>query len=175
MKRIVIIGSCGSGKTTLGRHLAENLGYPITDLDELHWLPNWVERPREEFTLLIEKTVSTPTWIICGNYSKFRHLIWPKVDTIIWIDPPLFTLLRRVLTRSIKRMIDKKPMCNGNYETLGRLFCKKSIVIYLLKNYYRHRRSFSEAMQTVTHVKWIHIRGKQFLEPRQILESYSLD
>ncbi|MCP5506429.1 MAG: hypothetical protein H7A38_06065 [Chlamydiales bacterium] len=40
MKRIVIIGSCGSGKTSLGRHLARNLGNPVTDLDDLYWLPD---------------------------------------------------------------------------------------------------------------------------------------
>ena len=60
MKRIVIIESCGSGKTTLGKHLAENLNYPVTDLDDLYWLPNWTMRPKEEFASLIEDATSSP-------------------------------------------------------------------------------------------------------------------
>ncbi|MCB1082117.1 MAG: hypothetical protein KDK63_03115 [Chlamydiia bacterium] len=47
MKRIVIIGNPGSGKSTLGRHLAQKLGYPLADLDDFYWLPNWTERPKD--------------------------------------------------------------------------------------------------------------------------------
>ncbi|MCB1072360.1 MAG: adenylate kinase [Chlamydiales bacterium] len=168
MKRIVIIGSCGSGKTTLARHLAENLDYPVTDLDDLYWLPNWTLRPKEEFASLIEKATRSDCWIICGNQSKFRHLIWPKADTIIWLDLPLHILLRRVLVRSLQRICDKKPICNGNYETFSRLFCSKSIFYWLLKSYFRHRRDYSKQMKTMTNVKWIHTRkskGIRFLDP----------
>ncbi len=169
MKRIVIIGSCGSGKTTLGNHLSENLGYPVADLDTFYWLPNWTFRPSEEFASLIEDATSTDCWIICGNQSKYRHLIWPKADTIIWLDLPLYVLLWRVISRSIRRIIDKKEICNGNRETFSRLFSSKSIVKWLLGSYFRHRRDYLEQMKTMTDVKWIHTRsskGIRFLIPK---------
>ncbi|QVL57997.1 MAG: hypothetical protein KFB93_02640 [Simkaniaceae bacterium] len=168
MKRIVIIGSCGSGKTTLGKHLAKNLDYPVTDLDDLYWLPNWTLRPKEQFASLIEAATSSDCWIICGNQSKFRHLIWPKADTIIWLDLPLHILLWRVLSRSLHRIFDKKPICNGNYETFSRLFCSKSIVLWVLKTYFRHRHDYLKEMKAPSDVKWIHTRtskGIHFLDP----------
>lgn len=64
MKKIVIIGTCGSGKTTLGRHLAKNLDCPVTDLDDLFWLPNWTIRHSDEFAALIEKATHRDCWII---------------------------------------------------------------------------------------------------------------
>lgn len=168
MKRIAIIGSCGSGKTTLGKHLAQNLGYPVTDLDDLYWLPNWELRPKGDFASLLENATRSDCWIICGNQSRFRHLIWPKADTIIWLDLPLYILLWRVFFRSLQRICDKKTICNGNYETFSRLFCSKSIIFWLLKGYFRHRRDYSKQMEAVTHVKWVHIRkskGIRFLDP----------
>lgn len=169
MKRIVIIGSSGSGKTTLGRHLAKNLGYPVTDLDNLCWLPNWILRPKEEFASLIQDATSTETWIICGNQSKYRHLIWPKADTIICLDLPLPILLWRVICRTIHNIRHQTPLCNGNYESLRLFFSSKSILVWLCTSYFRHRRSWKTLRQTTTHVKWIHIRW-----PRKFhfLESY---
>lgn len=158
MKRIVVIGSCGSGKTTLGYHLSKNLDTPVTDLDDLYWLPNWTLRPKEEFAALIEKATCQDRWIICGNQSKFRHLIWPKADTIIWLDLPLPILLYRVTKRSLKRIWDKKSICNGNFESWSRLFSSKSIVLWVLRTYFRHRKDYAHSRKTVSHVKWIYTR-----------------
>ena len=152
------MGPSGSGKTTLGKHLAENLGFPFTDLDDLYWLPNWIIRPSKEFSSLIEDATSSDCWIICGNQSKYRHLFWPKADTIIWLDLPLYLLLWRVLRRSIKNLFFKDEICNGNQETLRQFFSSQSIVLWLLKSYFRRRRDYLMEMKTRTNVKWIHTR-----------------
>lgn len=170
MKRIVIVGACGSGKTSLGRHLAENLDYPLIDLDDLYWLPNWIMRPKDEILASIKKTVEAPQWVICGNHSPARKVIWSKADTIIWIDPPFLSLLWRVLKRSIRLMVTKQPICNGNYETLRRLFCKDSILYYLVTSYHKCKRRFPEARHAFPQAKWIHVKGRQFLEPHRILQ-----
>jgi adenylate kinase family enzyme len=169
MKRIVIIGTCGSGKTTLGNHLAENLDYPVTDLDDLSWLPNWTRRPIDEFASLIEKATLSETWIICGNQSRFRHLIWPKADTIIWLDLPLHTLLWRTTRRALRNIKTKKAFCNGNYESFSRFLGRHSIIVWVLKTFLKHRRNFSSEMKRATHVKWIHaksVKDMKFLEDR---------
>ncbi|MCB1115704.1 MAG: adenylate kinase [Chlamydiia bacterium] len=170
MKRIVIIGNPGSGKSTLGRHLAQKLGYPLADLDDLYWLPNWTERPKDQLTSLIEAATSADSWIICGNSSTYRHLMWPKADTIIWLDPPLPVLLWRVIKRTVKNLTQKTAICNGNYETLRRLFGSNSIIYWLLRSYFRHRPDWKKQRSLVTHVKWIYIRRSKdmrFLEPHK--------
>jgi len=159
MKRIVIIGTCGCGKTTLGNHLAKNLDYPVTDLDDLYWLPNWKRRPIEEFESLIKEATKPEKWIICGNQSRFRHLIWPKADTIIFLDLPLHTLLKRVFVRAIKNIHTKFKFCNGNTESYGRLFGPNSIVLWTLKTYRRHRKDYFREMKCAPkHTKWIYAR-----------------
>ena len=159
MKRIVIIGTCGSGKTTLGKHLAENLGYPVTDLDDLYWLPNWTRRPIKEFASLIEEATLPEKWIICGNQSRFRHLIWPKADTIIWLDLPLYTLLWRTTRRSLCNIKTQKAFCNGNYESFSRFFSRHSIIVWILKTFHRHRRDYLTEMKSETDTKWIHAKS----------------
>ncbi|MCB1110910.1 MAG: adenylate kinase [Chlamydiia bacterium] len=159
MKRVVIIGTCGSGKTTLGRHLAQNLDYPMTDLDDLYWLPNWVRRPPEEFAALIEKATLPEEWILCGNQSRFRHLIWPKADTIIWLDLPLHTLLWRTWRRALHNIKTNATFCNGNYESYTRLFSRHSILVWVLKTYHRHRRDYKQEMKSRPDIRWIHTRS----------------
>lgn len=167
MKRIVIIGTSGSGKTTLGRHLAQNLDYPMTDLDDLYWLPNWVKRPKEEFAALIEEATQPDQWIICGNQSSYRHLIWPKADTIIWLDLPLPLLFFRTLRRALRNIRHKTTFCNGNRESFSRLFSRYSVLSYVIKGYFKHQRDYCQAIKNTPHVKWIHAtstKDMQFLE-----------
>ena len=154
MKKIVIIGTCGSGKTTLGRQLAKRLNIPVTDLDDLYWLPHWKFRPEEECSALIEKTVSQEEWIICGNQSKYRALIWPKADTIIWLDFPLHILFWRLLSRGIRQMISGEMICNGNQQTLYRLLW---ILHWLFRRYWRNKKRYGTLSQTTPHVHWIHL------------------
>lgn len=142
MKRIVILGVTGSGKTTFGRKLAERLGYPATDLDDLHWLPAWTERPKEEFYALAEAAANKPEWVIIGNYSKVRNAVWPHADTFIWLDYPFPRVFWQLLRRSILRAVDKNPICNGNVESWKQFFSKNSIMLWLFTSYRRRRRDY---------------------------------
>jgi len=47
MQRINVVGTSGSGKTTVARRAAEALGVPFVELDALHWEPGWQEAPDE--------------------------------------------------------------------------------------------------------------------------------
>ncbi|MEI7024429.1 hypothetical protein [Paenibacillus sp. y28] len=79
MKRIMIIGSGGSGKSTFARKLGALTGIPVYHLDALHWKPGWVPTANDERDLLMNGLVERETWIIDGNYSRtmnghFWHL-----------------------------------------------------------------------------------------------------
>ncbi|MEZ0226609.1 MAG: adenylate kinase [Alphaproteobacteria bacterium] len=142
MKRIVILGVTGSGKTTFGRKLAVRLGYPATDLDDLNWLPAWTERPKEEFYALAGAAAQKPEWVIIGNYSKVRNAVWPHADTFIWLDYPFPRVFWQLLRRSVLRAIDKNPICNGNIESWKQFFSKNSIMLWLFTSYRRRRRDY---------------------------------
>ncbi|MDE1153027.1 MAG: hypothetical protein PW788_10870 [Micavibrio sp.] len=144
MRRIVILGITGSGKTTFGHKLGAALGLRVTDLDDLYWLPNWVERDTPAFYDLAEKTAAEDAWVIVGNYSKVRQAVWPLADTFIWLDYSFSHVFMQLVRRSIRRASDKTPICNGNIETWGKLFSKDSIMIWLFKSYARTRRNYGE-------------------------------
>jgi adenylate kinase family enzyme len=75
MKRVVVIGTSCSGKTTFASQLADQFSIPHTELDVLHWLPEWEMQPLEEFRSLVKEVVEKDRWVIDGNYSKVRDIV----------------------------------------------------------------------------------------------------
>lgn len=141
MKRIVIIGTTGSGKTTLGENLGRTLNVPATDLDVLHWEDDWQEVPHEVFEQRVIEAISSERWIITGNYSRVQHLIWHKADTIIWLDYPFLINLWRLSKRTWKRVTGKQALWNtNNRETWGRTIGKDSIIRWFFQTYKRRKR-----------------------------------
>ncbi|MBN1684107.1 MAG: AAA family ATPase, partial [Gammaproteobacteria bacterium] len=102
MKRIVVIGSSGAGKTSLAKILAKKFGMLHIELDALNWLPNWRARSPEALRQLVSKNIQQPQWVLCGNYSYLREMIWAKADTIIWLDYPFGLCFWQTLTRSLR-------------------------------------------------------------------------
>ncbi|MET3600699.1 AAA family ATPase [Martelella mangrovi] len=87
MNRIFIMGNGGSCKSWLAKQLAAKLGFPITNLDDLHWLPGFVgERPRHERDQLAAKAASCDSWIIEGIYGSVLKQVFSRVTTLIWLD-----------------------------------------------------------------------------------------
>lgn len=156
MKKIVIVGTCGSGKTTLGASLASKLKLPLTELDDLFWLPSWKKCASPTFIQSIKNVTQKHGWIICGNYSKYRPLIWPKADTIIWLDLPLHLLFVRIVKRGILQMHTKTTLCNGNRQTLSRFLW---ILYWVMKSFYRRRRVYSRLIKQRSHLNWIHLKS----------------
>lgn len=175
MRRIVILGPTGSGKTTFGKRLSALTGIPATDLDDIFWLPDWKQRTTEEFYRLAEGATQGESWIITGNYSKIRGAIWPKADTFIWIDYPFLLVLWQLLRRSVMRVVDKRPVCNGNFETWRGLFLSKnSLILWLFQSYWRRGREYAEifeAGRNAPDVAYIRLRSRK--ETEAFLEGQS--
>ena len=70
MRRILVIGNGGAGKSTLSRTVGQMLSLPVVHLDRLWWLPGWVNRTAEEFDALLSKELAKPAWIMDGNYRR---------------------------------------------------------------------------------------------------------
>lgn len=172
MNRIIIIGPTGSGKTRLALKLKEKLGLPFADLDDLYWQPNWVPAPEDDFLNAIKAFTTQEKWIIAGNYSKTHYLTWPLADTLIWIDYPLRTVFRQLVIRSITRMIDKKPICNGNFETLENFLSQRSILLWLFKTYKPHKKrhaAFLKNTEKYPQIKCVRLKSPK--ETQRFLES----
>lgn len=99
MQRILIIGSPGAGKSTLSRTLAGRLGLPHHPLDQLFWLPGWVERDRAEGRTELAGILERDRWIIDGNYGSTLPMRVARADTVVWLDYPTWLCLTRAVRR----------------------------------------------------------------------------
>ncbi len=162
MKRIVVIGTSCSGKTTFGRELATLLKAPHIELDDIHWRPNWIEIQNEEMRELVLKEVVKDSWVIVGNYGAVRDIIWPRADTIIWLNYPFKTVLYRAFKRTFRRVFVKEVICNGNIETFKRsFFSRDSILLWVLQTYHRRRRETPELLKRPenSHLKIVELQN----------------
>ena len=88
MKRIMIIGCPGSGKSTFARALAAKTGLPLYYLDMMYWNPDRTTKPKAEFRAALRETVELPEWIIDGNYGSTLEIRMEACDTVIFLDYP---------------------------------------------------------------------------------------
>lgn len=86
MRKILVIGCCGSGKSTFSRRLNEITKIDIIHLDKEYWNPGWVEPPKDEWKKLVETLIARDAWIMDGNYSGTLELRLHACDTMIYLD-----------------------------------------------------------------------------------------
>lgn len=150
--RVVVIGQSGSGKTSLGRWLGHTLDLPFTDLDDVYWRPGWGEASTDEFRADVDRFTRQPRWVVVGNYPKARDLIWPRADTLVWLDLPLLLSLWRTTIRVIRQARSGEPVCNGNRQAIGALvFGIDPLLGYTLRTWHANRRQWPLALREPQH------------------------
>jgi adenylate kinase family enzyme len=109
MRRVLVIGSPGAGKSTLAARLAARLGVPVHFLDRHHWLPGWTYRDAASARAIVRALADTPEWVMDGNFAESFDLRMPRADTLIWLDYPRATCIRRILWRTLRDYRQIKP------------------------------------------------------------------
>ena len=133
--RIMVYGVTGSGKTTLARKIGEATGLPWHSVDDLTWDPGWVQVPAEIQRGRIETICDQPSWVLDTAYGTWRDIPLAKVQLIVALDYPRWLSLFRLTRRTLRRVIDKKPICNGNHETLKGTLSRDSIIMWHFKSF----------------------------------------
>ena len=119
MKKIVVIGSGGAGKSTFSRRLGEATGLPVIHLDAHYWRPNWDPTPKDEWRASVEEMVKAGEWIMDGNFGSTREVRMQAADTIIMLDVPRRVCMYRVVKRAIMYRGKKRPdMAEGCNERI---------------------------------------------------------
>jgi predicted kinase len=144
-ERIVILGRTGSGKTTLAREIAAALGVQHVELDSLYFGPNFSRAP---LSLLRERTsaaLAGDRWVTDGNKRAVRDLIWPRADTIIWLDYPFYVSLWRLAKRARTRTLALSAQAAQTDRRAGlpkQMFAAATGVLTALRSHRGQRRQY---------------------------------
>ncbi len=152
LERVVVVGPSGSGKSTLGLRLAETLGSPHVEMDALHWEPGWVEAPDAVVLERLLRATAGPRWVVSGNYLNLtQEHLWPRAQTILWLDLPLGVVLYRVIARTLRRAWTRELLWGTNRERFLPMFAlwdpEKSMIAWTLSSHARRRRQLEAASQ----------------------------
>lgn len=113
MKKIIIVGSCGAGKTTIAKQISEKFNLPLINLDQLYWRPGWMRTPREEWREKVAELVKKEKWVMEGNYQNTFDIRFPACDTVVILDVNRFVCFWRIWKRRfLRNRIDKLNMCD---------------------------------------------------------------
>jgi adenylate kinase family enzyme len=164
MYRLVVIGVSGCGKSVLERQIAARFGMPYVELDALYWGENRQAVSRTVFRARVQEATSSEAWVVDGNYSQSRDIVWSRATHVVWLDYGLFTIMWRVSFRTLRRLLSRQALWNGNRESLRVVFGRSSIVWYAFTSYRRHRAKYAALL---ANRESRHLKVKQFDSPKE--------
>ena len=169
MKRVSVIGTTGSGKTTFARALGAVITARHVELDALFWEPGWKTAELETFRSRIRSAISGEAWVVDGNYraAGALDLVWSRADTVVWLDYALPLVLSRLLRRIVARIRDRAELWpgTGNRETVrNAFFTRDPLLWFAVRTHRGRRRRLAEAL---ARPEFAHLAVHRFREPRE--------
>lgn len=163
--RIVVIGTSCAGKTTLASKLSKQLDIPHIELDELHWLPEWQPRERNDFRERVTQAVTPNSWVMDGNYSDVRDIAWSRATHILWLNYSFPLVVWRSLQRTTRRVFLRERLFSNNVETFRKAFLSKhSILWWVLKTHYPRKQRYQSLFQALPYP---HLKILEFQTPKE--------
>jgi len=99
----VVVGATGSGKSTLAQRLAARLGADYVELDALFWEADWKQAAPDVFRARVDGATAGTAWVVAGNYGRIRDLLWPRAQSIVWLDYSFPLVFGRLAARTLPR------------------------------------------------------------------------
>jgi len=116
VKKIIIIGCPGSGKTTLANKLGDFLHIPVYHLDKLFWKDNWIPSHQVDFIKAQNEIMEKDRWIVDGGFvkSKSFDIRLNNADAIVFFDFPKVVIFWRTIKRFFVNFNKVRPDMGGN-------------------------------------------------------------
>ncbi|HXA37692.1 MAG TPA: AAA family ATPase [Phenylobacterium sp.] len=147
--RLVVVGTSGSGKTTMAKALSRALGLPQVELDALNWQPGWralsIDDP-DEFFRRVAAAAAAEAWVMDGNYTKAREAHWSRATAFVWMDTARWVVMRQVVWRSFNRAVTKRELWpgSGNRELFGKWLEKEHPIRWAWDTWLSNRARYEQ-------------------------------
>ena len=162
MERVVVVGTSCSGKSTLARKLSQVLGAPHVELDGIHWMPGWQLRPVDEVRRMVGEAAAAERWVMDGNYSAVRDIVWGRATAVVWLNYPFRVVLWRALSRTARRVVTREELFSGNREGFRQSFLSRdSIILWAITSHGHVRRKYRRILDDgdFPHLRVIELHG----------------
>jgi len=149
-QRIVVVGSTGSGKTTLARRAAMIIGGRHIELDALQYGPGWTKVDAATFRDSLHAAIDGEArWVTCGGYRSYVcDITWPLADQIVWIDLPFAVTYSRMVRRTFARRMRNEELWHGNRESLRSMFLSRdSLFLFAIQHRNKYRKTYPAAFR----------------------------
>jgi adenylate kinase family enzyme len=149
VQRVSVVGTSGSGKSTLAVALARVIDAPLLELDSVYHQPGWSLLAVEEFRRRVTAVADGERWVIDGSNRRALDIVWARADTVVWLDLPRRTVMRRVIWRTLRRVVGRVELWNGNREGWNQLLSwdkEESVIAWAWQTHYPRRQEFQAAM-----------------------------
>jgi adenylate kinase family enzyme len=135
------------------------------ELDSIFHQPDWTPLGTEEFRARVAEATRASRWVVDGNYSAVRDIVWHRADTVVWFDLPYATVMARTVRRTVRRAATRQELWNGNRERFSNLWSLKpenSIIAWTATRHrvYRQRYAAAEHDPQWARLRFVRLRSQ---------------
>ncbi len=160
MKRVLLIGNSGSGKSTFAKALAKKTDLPLIHIDKIYLQDNWTNMDKDEFDKILQAELEKPEWIIDGNYNRTIPYRLKYCDTVFYLDFPVLTCFISATKRTIqnygKTRDDVHSNCPEKFDK-DKMLLYKNILGYNIK----HRKKYYEMLNNAENVNVVIFKNRK--------------
>jgi len=160
VRRVLVAGVTGVGKSTLAQRIGELSGIPYIEIDALYHGPDWTALPT--FSTDIDALVATETWVTEWQYRSARDRLAAAADTLVWLDYPVRVSLTRLIRRTVVRRLGKQKLWAGNVEApLWHFFLGRDhILAWALKTRHTYARLVPQLEADAPNLQVVRLRNQ---------------
>lgn len=165
-----MVGNSGSGKTTVAGAIASSLGAPHLEMDAVRHRDGWDSVGPDEFAVIVADFAAADRWVIDGGYTSLgtREIVWPRADTVVWLDPPRWLTTARVLRRTLRRMITRERLWGSVTEAWSNLYSRDPLKNIIVWTWTQHAHTRLKHEQASTDGSWAHATVHRLKTRREV-------